>query len=395
MKLVITGASGYVGRQLIPALRALGASIIVVGRNVDQLRRAFPECQAIGYNDVASLTGDCEALLHLATINNDQNLPFSEFVDVNVKLAVATCIAARQAGIKRFVYFSSSHALDDRNFSNYAISKRNAGEALSQISGIEIVKLFLPKVLRPSSVALVPAPLQTFLFSVLGAFKPTVDVNTIASTVLALEHRPAEQDASILVSTGQQRNSVFKVIKRLSDLAFSLLVLLGFWWLMAFIWILVRLDSPGPGLFRQARVGAGERVFTCYKFRTMYVETPSLGSHEVATSSITRLGNFLRRSKLDELPQIVNILFNQMSLVGPRPCLPSQSALIEERRNRGVFNVKPGITGLAQIHNIDMSNPSLLASWDHRYVRLQSIFLDVWIVLSTALGRGRGDAAGH
>lgn len=393
MKLVITGASGSIGQQLVPALLAFGVSIVVVGRNVDLLRAEFPECRTIGYDDIANLPRGYEALLHLATVNSDENLPYADFVSVNVTLAVKTCIAARNAGIKRFVYFSSSHALDDQNLSNYARSKRDAGEALAQVSGIEIVTLFLPKVLRPSMFSFIPTALRPFFISTISAIKPTVDISEIVSIVRALEHQPVGIHTSMLVSNDQQKNAVFKFVKRFLDLSFSLLVLLGFWWLMAIIWILVRLDSPGPGVFRQARVGVEERIFTCYKFRTMHIATPNLGSHEVAASSITRVGRFLRKTKLDELPQAVNILLNQMSLVGPRPCLPSQTILIEERRKKRVFRVKPGITGLAQIHNVDMSTPSQLTSWDDRYLRLQSIYLDGTIILRTALGRGRGDAA--
>ena len=96
----------------------------------------------------------------------------------------------------------------------------------------------------------------------------------------------------------------------------------------------------------------------------MPVATQSMATHLVGASSVTKLGGFLRKTKLDELPQLINVLFGQMSLVGPRPCLFNQEELISERESRGVLDVRPGITGLAQVNEIDMSTPKLLAEWD-------------------------------
>jgi lipopolysaccharide/colanic/teichoic acid biosynthesis glycosyltransferase len=123
----------------------------------------------------------------------------------------------------------------------------------------------------------------------------------------------------------------------------------------------------------------------------MYVSAPNAGTHEVPASAVTPLGHFLRRTKLDELPQVINILRNDMSLVGPRPCLPTQSDMIVERRSLGVFEIKPGITGLAQVRGIDMSNPVGLAACDREYLQLQSLLLDTKIILQTARGAGAGD----
>lgn len=151
---------------------------------------------------------------------------------------------------------------------------------------------------------------------------------------------------------------------------------------------LIRLESPGPAIFAQARVGRDGREFTCYKLRTMRAETDNVPTHMVGASSITRIGGFLRKSKLDEVPQLVNVLRGEMSLVGPRPCLPSQDQLIAERRGRGVLDVRPGITGLAQINDIDMSDPVRLARVDAHYVRRQRLALDLRIVWRTVAGRG-------
>lgn len=175
------------------------------------------------------------------------------------------------------------------------------------------------------------------------------------------------------------------------DYAVAILILALLWWLMAILWLTIKILSPGPGIFSQSRIGRNEAIFTCYKFRTMSVSAPNVGTHEVSAAMVTPFGAFLRKTKLDELPQVINILFNQMSLVGPRPCLPVQVELINERRARGVFRVKPGITGLAQVRGVDMSEPIRLATLDQQYVAQRSLTLDIKILLATALGQGSGD----
>ncbi|WP_281036003.1 MULTISPECIES: sugar transferase [unclassified Mesorhizobium] len=145
----------------------------------------------------------------------------------------------------------------------------------------------------------------------------------------------------------------------------------------------IRLTSSGPAIFSQPRVGRGGVPFACHKLRTMYAGTPSLPTHEAPSSSVTAAGKFLRRTKIDELPQLWNVLRGEMSLVGPRPCLPAQTELIERRRQLGVLAALPGITGLAQIRGIDMSDPKLCAETDAAYLQAASIGLDVKILLGT------------
>jgi len=155
--------------------------------------------------------------------------------------------------------------------------------------------------------------------------------------------------------------------------------------------LVVRLTSEGPGLFRQPRVGRDKKEFICLKLRTMKLGTQQAGTHEVGASSVTRVGGFLRKTKFDELPQLFNVMKGEMSFVGPRPCLPSQEELICERESRGVFAVRPGITGLGQVRGIDMSEPAKLADCDAEYVRKRSLWFDFQLVLKTFLGEGSGD----
>lgn len=151
------------------------------------------------------------------------------------------------------------------------------------------------------------------------------------------------------------------------------------------------LFDTGVPLFRQTRVGRHQKPFTLVKFRTMRPDTQSIATHLANPDAVTPMGAFLRRTKLDELPQLWNVLKGEMSLVGPRPCLFNQSELIEERAARGVFAARPGITGLAQISGIDMSTPKLLAETDARM--LQGLGLSAYFsyIFKTVTGAGQGD----
>mgnify|MGYP000418642030 CR=1 FL=1 len=149
--------------------------------------------------------------------------------------------------------------------------------------------------------------------------------------------------------------------------------------------------DTGSPIFTQQRVGRSGRLFTLIKFRTMSIATKSVATHEVDAAAITALGGFLRRTKLDELPQLFNVLKGDMSLVGPRPCLPSQQLLIQERERRGVLVVRPGITGLAQVNGIDMSEPVRLAEVDQQMLDALTIKAYFKYLLLTVLGRGAGD----
>lgn len=160
--------------------------------------------------------------------------------------------------------------------------------------------------------------------------------------------------------------------------------------ILAVLWILGWFDTGEP-LFRQQRVGRYQKPFTLVKFRTMRPDTASVATHLADASAVTKLGHFLRRSKLDELPQLWNVLKGEMSLVGPRPCLFSQTELIDERESRGVFNARPGITGLAQINGIDMSTPRLLAETDALMLKEIGLRAYFMFILKTVTGSGSGD----
>ena len=154
----------------------------------------------------------------------------------------------------------------------------------------------------------------------------------------------------------------------------------------------IGLFDTGSPLFFQERVGKHKKPFTLIKFRTMSVETKSVASHLASNASITELGAFLRKTKLDELPQLWNVLIGDMSLVGPRPNLFNQEELITARSEKAIYDVRPGITGLAQIQNIDMSTPDKLARTDAIMIKKMSLKNYFLYIIKTVTGSGAGDA---
>ena len=177
---------------------------------------------------------------------------------------------------------------------------------------------------------------------------------------------------------------------RILDVLFALCGLVFGSPVLVALTILGLFDTGSP-FFRQTRVGRHQRPFTLLKFRTMRPDTASVATHLADASAVTPLGKFLRRSKLDELPQLWNVLRGDMSLVGPRPCLFNQTELIAARARQGVFEARPGITGLAQVNGIDMSTPDLLAETDRKMLADLNMTTYFRYLLMTILGKGSGD----
>ena len=177
---------------------------------------------------------------------------------------------------------------------------------------------------------------------------------------------------------------------RLLDFVFALLGLV-FGLPVLLVLVVIGLLDTGSPVFRQERVGRYKKPFTLVKFRTMSVDTASVASHLASSSSITKFGHFLRRTKLDELPQLWNVLKGEMSLVGPRPCLFNQEELIQQREQRGVLGARPGVTGLAQVNDIDMSTPELLAKTDANMLANLTVSAYFKYIFMTVSGKGSGD----
>jgi len=181
---------------------------------------------------------------------------------------------------------------------------------------------------------------------------------------------------------------------RIFDITFAFFGLIFLFPLLLVIWVIGWFDNRSP-LFFQLRVGRYQHPFVVVKFRSMRVGTASLATHLTNPSSIGYFGRFLRRTKLDELPQLWNVLLGDMSLVGPRPCLPNQQDLINERLKLGVYDSKPGITGLAQINHINMSTPKILAETDAKMIKDFSVYSYFKYIFMTLLGMGQGDAVAN
>ena len=177
---------------------------------------------------------------------------------------------------------------------------------------------------------------------------------------------------------------------RLFDIIFSFFGLLILSPIL-FILIIIGYFDTGSPIFLQERVGKGMKPFRLMKFRSMNINAPSVATHLASATSIAPFGSFLRKSKLDELPQLFNVLKGDMSFVGPRPNLFNQTELIEERNKLGVYSIRPGITGLAQINKIDMSTPHLLAETDSKMINHLNILNYFKYIFLTVFGKGFGD----
>ncbi len=187
---------------------------------------------------------------------------------------------------------------------------------------------------------------------------------------------------------------MFLVVKRIVDFTLSLIILIGLSIVFIVLSIVIKLDSKGPVLFKQKRIGKGKKEFNILKFRTMKTDTPKeMPTHllDKAESYITPVGKFLRKTSLDELPQLINILKGDMSLIGPRPALWNQYDLIEERDKYKVNNILPGLTGLAQISGRDELSIDLKAKIDGEYVEKQNPKLDSEIFIKTVFSVLRSD----
>ena len=171
---------------------------------------------------------------------------------------------------------------------------------------------------------------------------------------------------------------------RIFDIIFSLMGLILLLPLLLLIYLLCWLDNRSP-LFMQKRVGRYEKSFILIKFRSMPINTKSAGTHLIKNIKLSKFASFLRFFKFDEIPQLYNVLIGDMSLVGPRPCLYNQQRLIIERKKRFVFNVRPGITGLAQVSGINMSRPVLLAKTDLKMIKQMNLFYYFYYIFKTVL----------
>ena len=186
-------------------------------------------------------------------------------------------------------------------------------------------------------------------------------------------------------------------MKRIFDLIMALVLMLILAPLLLLVVLAIRLTSVGPVLFRTRRVGKNSRLFTMYKFRSMKADTPQVATHLLKKPDqfLTPVGDFLRRTSLDELPQLINVLRGDMSLVGPRPALFNQDDLIALRTARGVNALTPGITGWAQVNGRDSLPITEKVKLDEWYLKNRSFWLDLKVVGMTVVKVLRKDGVAH
>lgn len=501
--ILITGATGFIGRSLCRHLRLKGYAVRpVVRRKAEQDNPADPSIVVI--DDInadtlwSSVLQDMDVVIHLAActaVSARSSGLSDDLFRTNVAGTLALARQAADAGVKRFIFLSSAkvggeetrpgHVLTEDDPANpqdaYASSKYQAETSLHELAdetGLEVTIIRPPLVYglggRGHVAAMincinrgVPLPLgsirnqrsligmdnlvdfialclahpaaahETFLVSddkdlstpellrltaeAMGRSVRLVSLPTsflkLGAQLLGRPHLAQKLCGNFQVDSSKARQllgwqpplSVAEGIKRsvaeppafspdafrAGVLRFFDICLAGIGLVLAFpimgIIALLGLFDTGAPLFCQERVGREKKPFVLLKFRTMRRDAPSVASHLADGMAITGFGRFLRKSKLDELPQLWNVLTGDMSLVGPRPCLFSQEELIEARERLGVYAIRPGITGLAQINNIDMSTPELLAETDARMIRELTVSRYFCFILQTVIGRGVGD----
>lgn len=398
MNILITGASGYLGNSIVPYLLSLGHSILLVSRSKISHVKQFSGIDSTTYDELFSskFSRSFDCCIHLAVLNNS-NLFFTydDFYDVNVRLGVRVLDFCLQNGVKRFIYFGSVHEFHSGKLTPYSQTKRCFTAISKQYTHhLDIINICIPAVYDlkslPKKLLLIScfnSPTKSLILDFVKIFWPLCSIEKVSNTVEIFLGENSESQI-YYCADDQDENLTYIILKKVLDLVGSLLVILCLWWLFLLTWVVIKVDTGGPSFLCQIRVGKNRSVFTCYKFRTMRMEAPVAGTHDVGASFVTRSGRLLRKYKIDELPQVLNVLRGEMSFVGPRPCLPIQNTLIEERGRRGVFGVAPGITGYSQVRGLDMSRPAILAESDNFYVVNRTLSLDL-IILFRTIFRGK------
>jgi lipopolysaccharide/colanic/teichoic acid biosynthesis glycosyltransferase len=386
MKIVVTGASGFIGRQLIPILLEAGHSVLIVSRDSRRTRSFFPECHVVAPDEWWSFSVGYDCLLHLAAMNSDSKNDLAAYLEVNDKLAAKYAEDAKRAAITRFIYASSVHTLYPKKQSNYSASKKKGEESVIRAFGPAVTVMYLgavhgshfPKKL--SFLDWIAPSLGKVLFSLASTLQPTTSVSLIAE--LVEDETSVGQLTRRILTDPKGQNICYRGWQGLLNVAFltgSILVLpLIFVW-----WVTVLITDGKPGLFSQERVGKDSASFVCLKLRTMRKNTPSVGTHDLEDKYFLPGARLIRSVNLDEFPQAVNILRRQMNLIGPRPSLPSQFEIVDLRQKAGVLELLPGLTGWAQVNAADMSSPRAVAKFDEQYLHLRSVSLDVEVLLKT------------
>ena len=398
---VITGASGVVGQALMSALLQQGKQLRVLSRDPERIQQSLPDGVETGcYDSIDGIMDGADAVVHLAARNNDQGGDFNEFQRDNVDLTMQIAESAKRHHVSKFIYATTTKALTDKG-GHYGRSKAIAERSLNELGSDEF-KVSLARLCpvygegtrgKIRKLQNLPFGFGKLALWLVRSLVPIVSAERVADEISNVIEAsdPLEE---VCISNPLGTFSVYRVFTAIMNFVFVVAVptVLGLPCLIA--GIAVAATSSGGVFFIQNRVGKKKKPFKLVKFRTMFTGTPNAGTHEVGKSYVTKVGAFLRKSKLDELPQAWNVLKREINLIGPRPCLENQTELVNERVRYGVYDVRPGITGFGQVAGVDMSEPRRLAIHDHRYAAFRGILLDIKIALKTIRGGGFGDPVG-
>lgn len=399
--IVITGAGGVVGRQLLTHANSLGYQLRVLSRSPDAIQDSLPDgVKAHSYDDLDSAISGATAVVHLAARNNDQGGDEADFIRDNVDLSLTLATKAKQLGVPKFVFATTTKALTDKG-GHYGKSKAIAERRLAEIAD-QRFRVSLARLCpvygegtrgKIRSLQTLPLGLGRVALWLVRSLVPIVSTQRVAAGITDII-QAADPLEETCLSDPVGTFSVYGLFTAILNFTFVICVptILGLPCLIS--GIAVAMTSKGGVFFIQERVGKKQKPFKLCKFRTMFTGTPNAGTHEVGKSYVTKVGHFLRKTKIDEFPQFWNILKRQLNLIGPRPCLEKQTELVQQRQRYGVFDLLPGITGFGQVAGVDMSEPLRLAIHDHRYAAFRGILLDFKIALKTAMGGGFGDPVG-
>jgi len=399
--IVITGAGGVVGQRLLKNVSQQGYQLRVLSRSPSTIKDSIPEgASAHSYDEMESALSGATAVVHLAARNNDQGGDEADFIRDNVELSLSLATTAKKLGVPKFVFVTTTKALTDKG-GHYGKSKAIAERSLSEIADTNF-KVALARLCpvygegtrgKIRILQNLPLGLGRIALWLVRSLVPIVSAKRVAEKITAIV-QDADPLEETCLSDPVGTFSVYGLFVAILNFVFVIAVptVLGLPCLIS--GIAVAMTSKGGVFFIQDRVGKKQKPFKLCKFRTMFTGTPNAGTHEVGKSYVTKVGAFLRKAKIDELPQFWNVLKLQLNLIGPRPCLEKQTELVQQRQRYGVFELLPGITGYGQVSGVDMSEPLKLAIHDHRYAAFRGILLDIKIALKTALGGGFGDPVG-
>ena len=382
----MAGSSGLVGSQLVHLLSQEEHELLLVSEDPAEIGAKFPSVAAGAYAEWEHLAKGFDVFLQM-------DLPISPVTGKSGKLNRAApgssarlSSAAKRIGIPRFVQCASFRALTDRPGSPYAQSVASEYEEVLQNFGESAELIFLGRIAgsryarRKFWHFRYPERFDFLSSEILSAIIPTTQIEDLAKFLSS--PRVFGQSRTLVLTDGNAKNFTYSIWRAAVDGVFVVAVLL-LAPLLLIAWIAVLIESGRPGIFSQDRVGERGSIFRCFKIRTMRTGTSLIATHKVGTDAVTRVGGFLRRFKIDELPQVWNVFRGEMSVVGPRPCLPNQHEVVRSRLAHDVIDYRPGLTGWAQACGVDMRDPDTLAILDAQYLSLRSVWFDAFVIART------------